>query len=55
MLYQKSFEPFTECTGAKVVYEGSKEFETQVTVRVQSGNPPDIAIMPQPGLLKQIV
>lgn len=55
VLYQKSYEPFTECTGAKVVYEGSKEFEAQVIVRVQSGNPPDIGIFPQPGLIKQIV
>ena len=32
-------------------YEGSKDFEAQVIVRIQSGNPPDIAIFPQPGLL----
>ena len=36
-------------------YEGSKEFEAQIGVRVQSGNPPDIGIFPQPGLLSQIV
>ena len=31
-------------------YEPSKEFETQINVRAQGGNPPDIAIFPQPGL-----
>ena len=37
-------------------YEGSKEFEAQIGVRVDSsGNPPDVAIFPQPGLLSQIV
>ena len=53
--YVNSFKPFEECTGAKVTYEGSKEFEAQVVVRVQSGNPPDVAMFPQPGLLQQIV
>jgi alpha-glucoside transport system substrate-binding protein len=53
--YVNSFKPFEDCTGAKVTYEGSKEFEAQVIVRVQSGNPPDVAIFPQPGLLQQIV
>lgn len=55
VLYQNAFKLFTDCTGAKVAYEGSKEFEAQIIVRVQSGNPPDIGIFPQPGLMKQIV
>jgi len=50
-----SYKLFTTCTGAKVNYEGSKEFEAQLPVRVQAGNPPDIAFVPQPGLLKTLV
>jgi alpha-glucoside transport system substrate-binding protein len=50
-----SYEPFEECTGATIVYEGSAEFEAQIVVRVQSGNPPDIAYFPQPGLLQTVV
>jgi alpha-glucoside transport system substrate-binding protein len=50
-----SYKLFTTCTGAKVTYEGSKEFEAQLPVRVQAGNPPDIAFVPQPGLLKTLV
>src|SRR3954463_2482904 len=50
-----SYKLFTTCTGAKVNYEGSKEFEAQLPVRVQAGNPPDIAYVPQPGLLKTLV
>src|SRR4051794_35503154 len=50
-----SYKLFTTCTGAKVSYEGSKEFEAQLPVRVQAGNPPDIAFVPQPGLLKTLV
>lgn len=32
-----------------VVYSGSSEFETLITVNVEAGNPPDIAAFPQPG------
>ncbi|MGB3684595.1 MAG: carbohydrate ABC transporter substrate-binding protein, partial [Ornithinimicrobium sp.] len=46
-----SFIPFEECTGAEVSYEGSRDFEAQLQVRLQAGNPPDIAFVPQPGLL----
>ncbi len=50
-----SFDLFTQCTGAEVKYEGSKEFEAQLLVRAQSGNLPDVAFLPQPGLLKTLV
>ncbi|MDR1852129.1 MAG: ABC transporter substrate-binding protein [Propionibacteriaceae bacterium] len=53
--YTDSFKPFEECTGAKVAFEGSREFESQLPVRVKAGNAPDIAILPQPGLLKTMV
>ncbi|MEK8226326.1 ABC transporter substrate-binding protein [Oerskovia sp. M15] len=52
---QASFEPFTECTGVDVEYEASREFEAQLLVRVKAGNAPDIAFLPQPGLLQTIV
>ncbi|EYR63165.1 sugar ABC transporter substrate-binding protein [Actinotalea ferrariae CF5-4] len=50
-----SWVPFEECTGADVIYEGSREFEAQLPVRVQAGNAPDIAYVPQPGLLQTLV
>jgi alpha-glucoside transport system substrate-binding protein len=53
--HKDSYELFTECTGAEVQYEGSKEFEAQLVVRVRSGNPPDVAYVPQPGLLNTLV
>ncbi|MDB9529014.1 ABC transporter substrate-binding protein [Oscillatoria sp. CS-180] len=43
--------PFTERTGINVVYEGTDAFTTLVSVRVDSGDAPDIALFPQPGLL----
>ncbi|ACZ32237.1 extracellular solute-binding protein family 1 [Xylanimonas cellulosilytica DSM 15894] len=50
-----SYVPFTECTGVEISYEGSREFEAQLPVRVQAGNPPDIAIVNQPGNLRTLV
>ncbi|MFD2794255.1 ABC transporter substrate-binding protein [Promicromonospora vindobonensis] len=52
---QASYEPFEECTGVTIDYEASREMEAQLPVRVQAGNPPDIAILPQPGLLNTLV
>ena len=40
---------FNEPTGANATYEGSDSFETQVKIRIDGGNPPDIALYPQPG------
>ncbi len=53
--WRNSFKPFEECTGATIQWEGSNEFEAQIKVRIASGNPPDVAALPQPGLLKGIV
>ena len=53
--HQASYKPFEECTGVTIKYEGSKEFEAQLPVRVKGGNAPDIAYLPQPGLLKTLV
>jgi alpha-glucoside transport system substrate-binding protein len=52
---RESYKPFEECTGVSIEYEGSREMEAQLPVRVQAGNPPDIAILPQPGLLQTLV
>jgi alpha-glucoside transport system substrate-binding protein len=53
--YEQSFAQFAECTGATIAYEGSRDFEAQLPVRVEAGAAPDIAILPQPGLLKTMV
>jgi alpha-glucoside transport system substrate-binding protein len=52
---ENSYKKFESCTGADIKYEGSREFEAQILVRLQAGNAPDIAYLPQPGLLKTIV
>lgn len=53
--YIASFKAFEKCTGATIKYEGSKDFETQIGVRVSGGSAPDIAFVPQPGMLQTLV
>lgn len=53
--HQASYKPFEDCTGVTIKYEGSREMEAQLPVRVKGGNAPDIAYLPQPGLLKTMV
>ncbi|HEX5730700.1 MAG TPA: extracellular solute-binding protein, partial [Microbacterium sp.] len=52
---QKSFDKFTEDTGIIVEYTGDKGFEGNIVTKVQGGDAPDIAIVPQPGLLRTLV
>jgi alpha-glucoside transport system substrate-binding protein len=40
---------FREATGINAVYTGSADFEPQLNVMVQGNNPPDMALIPQPG------
>ncbi|MCB2411362.1 ABC transporter substrate-binding protein [Demequina sp. TTPB684] len=52
---EQSITKFEECTGIDVTYNGSDEFETEINIRVEGGNAPDLAIIPQPGLLQRVV
>jgi len=52
---QKSWAEFSQCTGITIAYEGSNDFESQLNVRVAGGTAPDLAIIPQPGLLQRMV
>jgi alpha-glucoside transport system substrate-binding protein len=52
---QNIFSHFTACTGISIAYEGTDQFETLLPVRVKGGNAPDIAIIPQPGLVATMV
>ena len=53
--YIDSFKTFEACTGATINYEGSREFEAQLRAKVEAGSSPDIAFIPQPGLLRNLV
>jgi ABC-type glycerol-3-phosphate transport system substrate-binding protein len=52
--FQKVLDAFEEKTGAKVTYTSAGDnTPTVLGTRVSAGNPPDVAILPQPGLLQQ--
>ena len=45
--------PFEEQTGIDVIYQGSKDFETQINVLVDAGDAPDIANISQPAMAER--
>jgi alpha-glucoside transport system substrate-binding protein len=51
----KSWSAFEKCTGVTIQYAGANDFEAQLPVRVAGGNAPDLAMIPQPGLLATMV
>lgn len=53
--FEASMKPFEDATGIDVQYEGTKEFEPQVTIRIQANDPPDVINFPQPGFLANFV
>ncbi|HEX4982608.1 MAG TPA: ABC transporter substrate-binding protein [Ilumatobacteraceae bacterium] len=48
------FQPFMDCTGVTIEFQGSDQFETEINVRIQGGSPPDVIDFPQPGLLRTL-
>lgn len=50
-----AWAPFEKCTGVKINYNGANTFEDDLKTSVKGGNPPDIAFIPQPGLLQSLV
>jgi alpha-glucoside transport system substrate-binding protein len=53
--FDATIKEFEDKTGIDIQYEGTKEFETIISTRVDAGDPPDIADFPQPGLLANFV
>jgi alpha-glucoside transport system substrate-binding protein len=49
-----AWKDFERCTGINIVYEGTNTFEQLLTQRIQAGNPPSIAFIPQPGLIAKV-
>jgi len=49
--FNNTIAEFEKATGIDIQYEGTKEFEASISVRVDAGDAPDIVDFPQPGLL----
>ncbi|MTV25086.1 carbohydrate ABC transporter substrate-binding protein [Nitriliruptoraceae bacterium ZYF776] len=51
---QAAIDAFEEETGNTVEVEVSPDFDTVIITRVTGGNPPDVALYPQPGVLSRL-
>ncbi len=49
--FQDTVDIFAERTGIDIAYTGARDFEEQIVAQAVGGNPPDIAVFPQPGSL----
>ena len=45
---------FTAASGVAVNYSSSENYEQQIVIDTQAGSPPDIAVLPQPGLIADL-
>ncbi len=52
--FQQAVFPFTEETGIGMAFEGTRDLAAVLTTRVEAGNPPDLAILPNPGQLYEL-
>ncbi len=48
---QEALDVFAAESGIEITYTGARDFSDQINAQVVGGNPPDIAIFPQPGKL----
>ncbi|MGH8935150.1 MAG: ABC transporter substrate-binding protein [Acidimicrobiia bacterium] len=48
-------QAFTEATGIPVQYEGQREVSVVLPTRVAGGNPPEVALVPRPGVVASFV
>ena len=53
-LAQSMLDYFREATGIDVKYSSSENYEQQIVIDTQAGSPPDVAILPQPGLIADL-
>ncbi|MCA3511925.1 MAG: carbohydrate ABC transporter substrate-binding protein [Rhodobacter sp.] len=55
VLVESMLAYFTAASGVTVNYSSSENYEQQIVIDTQAGSPPDIAILPQPGLIADLV
>ncbi len=53
-LVQSMLDYFRAATGVDVKYSSSENYEQQIVIDTQAGSPPDIAVLPQPGLIADL-
>jgi alpha-glucoside transport system substrate-binding protein len=51
VLVESMLAYFTAASGVKVEYSSSEGYEQQLVIDAEAGSPPDVAVLPQPGLI----
>src|SRR5687767_11546934 len=54
VLFNSVLAYFNAATGINGRYSSSENYEQQIVIDTQAGSPPNIAIIPQPGLLADL-
>lgn len=54
VLVESMLAYFTAASGVTVNYSSSEGYEQQIIIDAEAGSPPDIAILPQPGLIADL-
>lgn len=52
--FQAAVEPWETRTGLAMAFSGTRDLTAVLTTRIQANNPPDIAILPNPGLMMEL-
>lgn len=52
--FQEVMDAFTEDSGVDVSYKSSDDLGTYLGTQIEGGNPPDVALIPQPGLMRDL-
>jgi alpha-glucoside transport system substrate-binding protein len=54
VLVESMLAYFTAASGVKVEYSSSEGYEQQIVIDAEAGSPPDVAVLPQPGLIADL-
>jgi len=54
VLVESMLAYFTAASGVKVNYSSSEGYEQQIIIDAEAGSPPDVAVLPQPGLIADL-
>jgi alpha-glucoside transport system substrate-binding protein len=52
--FQKVLDQFTQDTGIETKYESARDFLPVIRTRLAADNPPDVAIIPRPGVVAEL-
>ena len=53
-LVRSVLDYFSTATGVTINYSSSENYEQQIVIDTQAGSPPNIAVLPQPGLIQDL-